>query len=68
MVQVSSSGTETVVAGTGDAQLIYSNPTPGDYRIHVYQRPKHLRELLFNEDLADQEFLWIVSNHIKVTN
>ncbi len=68
LIRVSSIGTETVVAGSAAAQLIYSNPTPGDYRIHVYQKPKHLRELLFNEDLADQEFLWIVSNHIKVTH
>jgi hypothetical protein len=68
LIQVSSSGAETVVAGTSSSRLVYSNPGPGDYRVHVYQKPRHLRELLFNEDLADQEFLWIVSNHIKVTN
>jgi hypothetical protein len=68
LIQVSNSGTETVVARTSSSQLVYSNPGLGDYRVHVYQKPRHLRELLFNEDLADQEFLWIVSNHIKVTN
>jgi hypothetical protein len=67
LIQVNSSGGETVVASSSAAQLIFPDPPVGDYRVQVTLKPRHLREFLFNEDLADQEFIWVISNHIKVT-
>jgi len=67
LIQVNSSGSETVVASSSAAQLIFPDPPVGDYRVQVTLKPRHLRDFLFNEDLADQEFIWVISNHIKVT-
>jgi hypothetical protein len=66
LVRVDSSGAESVVASSGTRTLFYPNPAAGHYRVHVYMRPRHLEEFLFDPDRAKQSYHWIISNHIKV--
>lgn len=66
LVRVDASGAESVVATSGSSTLVYANPSPGHYRVHVYMRPRHLKEFLFDQDRAKQSYNWVISNHIKV--
>ncbi len=65
LIRVDSSGAETVV-GRGGAGISFTDPPAGHYRVQVWIRPKHLKEFLFDEDRGDAEFLWIISNPIRV--
>jgi hypothetical protein len=66
LIYVNGAGIETVVARTSSGQLNYADPPAGHYRVQVRMKPRHLRDFLFNTDHADEEYLWIISNHIKV--
>lgn len=58
-------GADEVVAQSENTTLYYNVPTPGAYRAEIYIVPKHLREFLGNmPEKADQEFPWIITNHI----
>ena len=65
LIRVDSSGAETVV-GRGGAGISLIDPPAGHYRVQVWIRPKHLKELLFDEQRGNEEFLWIISNPIRV--
>ncbi len=65
---IDSNAKETVVATAGgsDNDLVYDEPAAGNYRVHVYMKPHHLKEFLFNEDHEKETYQWIISNPIKV--
>lgn len=65
MIRVDGNGQESVVAA-GRSTLVLPDPPAGHYRVQVWMRPRHLREFLFDEDRSNEEFLWIISNHIRV--
>lgn len=65
LIRVDASGVESVV-GRGGGSLSFTDPPAGHYRIQVWIRPRHLKEYLFDEDRGDEEFLWIISNPIRV--
>ena len=53
-------------AGLG-AQLDVVADEPGAYHVEVYVRPQHLRAALGTEEaLADGEYLWLITNPIRV--
>ena len=53
------------VSGAGSA-LSFSDPVSGNYRVHVFMKPHHLKEFLFDEDHENDTYQWIISNSIKV--
>ena len=67
LIYVNGAGVESVVATSSGSSLSYSEPPVGNYRVQVKMKPHHLRGFLFNEDRADEIYIWIISNHIKVT-
>lgn len=53
-------------AGLG-AQIDVVADEPGAYHVEVYVRPQHLRAALGTEEaLADGEYLWLITNPIRV--
>ena len=55
------------VAGLG-ATLDVTASEPGAYHVEVYIRPLHLRAALGSEDaLAEAEYMWLISNPIRVS-
>ncbi|MBC7396778.1 MAG: hypothetical protein H7333_04975 [Bdellovibrionales bacterium] len=65
---IDSSAKETVVArvvGAG-TDLTYLEPPAGHYRIHVWMKPHHLKDFLFEEKHGDEAFQWMISNVIRV--
>jgi hypothetical protein len=63
--QVLPGGKDQVVASTTGKDLEFQTSSSGAYRAEVSIVPKHLRELLgpFSSS-ADQEFSWIITNHL----
>lgn len=64
--KIDSAGAETVVAVSTASQLIYANPTAGNYRVHVFMFPVHLHDLIYDQNLSLTPYQWIISNPIKV--
>lgn len=65
---INAAGLETVVARSAGAgnDLLYSEPPSGNYRVHVFMKPHHLKDFLFADEHADETYQWIISNSIKV--
>ncbi|HEY0135467.1 MAG TPA: hypothetical protein VGB85_15390 [Nannocystis sp.] len=61
-------GSVKVADATGlGATIDYMASDPGAYHVEVYVRPQHLREALGSEDeLADIEYMWVITNPIRV--
>ena len=67
LIRVDATAHETVVMKSqGNSELIYPNPIPGHYRVHVWIKPHHLKKHLYSKKLADEPFLWVVSNPIHI--
>jgi hypothetical protein len=65
---IASDSSETVVANSvgADSVLTYANPPAGNYRVNVFMIPHHLHDLIFEQELSDSTFQWIISNNILV--
>ena len=62
-------GAESVVARAkgANSEILYPEPQSGFYRIHVFMKPHHLKDYLFDEDHENETYPWIISNPIWVT-
>jgi hypothetical protein len=61
-------GVESVVATSQGAniEINYPDPPTGYYRAHMFMKPHHLKEYLFDVDHANQTYPWIITNPIQV--
>ncbi len=58
-------GADEVVASASGGNLTFQTTQAGAYRAEIYIRPLHLNELLRPfEDLSENEYHWIITNHI----
>lgn len=63
--RVTTGGADTVVASSENSGITFSTSTPGAYRAEIFMTPLHLNELLRPfEDLAENEYRWIITNHL----
>jgi hypothetical protein len=62
-------GAEKVVGANfgANSEINYPDPPTGYYRAHIFMKPHHLKDYLFNQDHADENYTWIISNPILVT-
>lgn len=65
---IDGTGKESIVQRVNGAgnDLVYSEPPAGNYRIHAFMKPHHLKEFLFDDHHADETYQWIIGNPIKV--
>jgi hypothetical protein len=67
--QVIAGGTDQVVASSENAPLSFTATTPGAYRAEISIVPRHLRVYLSDfPNSVDQEFMWVITNHLYLTN
>ena len=61
-------GLEKIVASAKGAnqEINYSDPITGYYRAHIYMKPHHLKEYLFDDRHADELSTGLSRNHIQV--
>ena len=52
--------------GAVNGPLVYNDPPAGNYRIHSYMYPFHLRDLVLKHSYAEKAYPWIISNPILV--
>ncbi len=63
--RVGTGGADEVVARSDGGSLSFQTTQAGAYRAEIYIRPRHLNELLRPfEDLSENEYHWIITNHI----
>ena len=63
--RVLSGGNDEVVASSEGQDLSYSTTQSGAYRAEITIIPKHIRKYLSDfSDRADQEYSWIITNHL----
>lgn len=60
-------GSDLVAAGEGEGATVTATvSSAGAFRAELFIRPRHLRGFLKPyEDLADEEFRWIITNHVR---
>ena len=63
---IDSKGKETTLVTSRAPRLSYPNPVPGNYRVHVWIIPHHLKKIIAVSSLADKPFVWVISNPIRV--
>ena len=63
---IDANGTETVVLSSQASSWSYPEPPAGNYRVHVFMRPHHLQQFIFDKSLENKRYQWIISNPIKV--
>ena len=67
LIRVDSEGHEAVVTEAGNGEdIVYPNPTPGHYRVHVLIKPRHLKAHLYTKSLSEKPFIWVISNPIHI--
>ena len=59
-------GHESVVLTGAGPELTVENPLPGNYRLQISIIPRHLRLFVAHSGLADEKYLWVISNPIRV--
>jgi hypothetical protein len=66
--KVNSNGTDSAVASVTGAHLSYETTSTGIYRAEIMIKPYHLKEFLSDfSKTAEDEYYWIITNHIYVT-
>jgi hypothetical protein len=66
--KVNADGTDSAVASSIGTNLSYETTQTGVYRAEIMIRPHHLKEFLSDfSKLSEDEYYWIITNHIYVT-
>ena len=66
--KVGADGTDATVANVIGANLSYETTTTGSYRAEIMIKPYHLKEFLGDlSKSTEDEYHWIITNHIFVT-
>ncbi len=63
---INTTGVESVVKRVMNEVLTYNEPPAGNYRIHSFIVPLHLKKLVLKRSYAEKIYPWIISNPIKV--
>lgn len=65
LIRVNQDGSQTEVLNTQNSPLDYEASEPGAYRIEVGITPKHFSSFIsYKNELLNQEYPWIITNHI----